>query len=174
MPANFFRANPDLQNGAWIRGNGGRTDYHAMEIELRRNMSHGLFFRTSYSLARASELAALRAVASPMKKRINIGDEGSVTHALKLYAIWELPVGKGRKLLGSANRLVDAILGGWQLATISRVQSGRMLDFGNVRLVGMCRKEFQKAFKLRFDDAGKATSTCCRRTSSTTRTARSA
>ena len=91
-----------------------------------------------------------------MEKRINTGEEGGITHALKLYAIWELPIGKGRKLLGSAHPVVDAILGGWQLATISRVQSGRMLDFGNVRLVGMSRKEFQKAFKLRFDDAGKA------------------
>ena len=25
LPVNFFRANPDLQGGAWIRGNGGGT-----------------------------------------------------------------------------------------------------------------------------------------------------
>jgi hypothetical protein len=126
-----------------------------MEIELRRNIAKGLFFRTSYSLARAWEWQRF-GLEQPMKKRINVGSEGSVTHALKLYAIWELPIGKGRKLLGSAHPVVDAILGGWQLATISRVQSGRMLDFGNVRLVGMSRKEFQKAFKLRFDNSGKA------------------
>ncbi len=30
-----------------------------------------------------------------------------------------------------------------------------MLDFGNVRLVGMSAEDLQKAFKLRFDDAGK-------------------
>ncbi len=155
LPANLFRANPDLQGGAWIRGNGGGTDYHAMEIELRRNMANGLFFRTSYSLGRSWEWQRF-GLQQPDQKRINTGVEGSITHALKLYAIWELPIGKGRRLLGSAHPVVDAILGGWQLATISRVQSGRMLDFGNVRLVGMSRKEFQKAFKLRFDDAGKA------------------
>src|SRR5262249_16671956 len=38
LPVNLFRANPDLMGGAWIRGNGGGTDYHAMEVELRRNM----------------------------------------------------------------------------------------------------------------------------------------
>src|SRR4029450_6026691 len=37
-----------------------------------------------------------------------------------------------------------------------RMQSGRLIDFGNVRLVGMSRKELQKMVKLRFDDAGKA------------------
>jgi hypothetical protein len=155
LPANFFRANPDLMGGAWIRGNGGGTDYHAMELELRRQAAKGLFFRTSYSLARSWEWQRF-GLEQPDRKRINTGVEGSITHALKLYAIWELPIGKGRKLLGSAHPVLDALFGGWQLATISRVQSGRMLDFGNVRLVGMSRKEFQKAFKLRFDDAGKA------------------
>ena len=155
LPVNLFRANPDLNGGAYIKGNGLGTDYHALEVELRRNMSHGLFFRTSYTLGRAYEWQRF-GFRNPDEKRINVGPEGGVTHALKLYAIWELPIGKNRKLLGNANRLVDGILGGWQLATISRVQSGRMLDFGNVRLVGMSRKEFQKSFKLRFDDAGKA------------------
>ena len=31
-----------------------------------------------------------------------------------------------------------------------------MLDFGNVRLVGMTKQELQDSFKLRFDDARKA------------------
>lgn len=31
-----------------------------------------------------------------------------------------------------------------------------MLDFGNVRLVNMTKKDLQEAFKLRFDDAGRA------------------
>ena len=35
---------------------------------------------------------------------------------------------------------------------IARIQSGRLLDFGNVRLVGMTREEFQKSVKLRFDN----------------------
>jgi hypothetical protein len=34
----------------------------------------------------------------------------------------------------------------------SRVQSGRLIDMGNVRLVGMDEKELRKAFKLRIDD----------------------
>jgi hypothetical protein len=68
----------------------------------------------------------------------------------KVYAIWELPIGKGRKRMGNAHPVLDALFGGWQLATISRVQHHPR------PAVGMSRKEFQKAFKLRFDDAGKA------------------
>jgi hypothetical protein len=52
----------------------------------------------------------------------------------------------------NVNGFWDRIIGGWQLAFNSRVQSGRLIDLGNVRLVGMDEKELRKAFKLRIDD----------------------
>ena len=50
---------------------------------------------------------------------------------------------------------MDRLVGGWSFDGIARIQSGTMLDFGNVRLVGMRSDELQDTFKLRFDDAGK-------------------
>jgi len=155
LPVNFFRANPDLQNGAFIRGNGGGNNYDALEVELRRNMSRGLYFRTSYTFGKAYEYQRF-SLRDGFQKRLNTGDEGGVTHAFKLYGVWELPFGKNKPFFGNSSGWVDRVIGGWQFAGWMRVQSGRMLDFGNVRLVGMSRKEFQKAFTLRFDDAGKA------------------
>ena len=46
---------------------------------------------------------------------------------------------------------MNQIIGGWQLAGNARVQSGQLVDFGNVRLVGMTRDEFAGLFKLRKD-----------------------
>jgi hypothetical protein len=153
LPANFFRANPDLMGGAYIRGNGGRTAYDAFEVEFRRNFSHGLFFRSSYTFGKTYEWQRF-SLRSPMEKRLNVGGEGGVTHGFKLYGIWELPFGKDKRFFNTGG-LLDRIIGGWQFAGTTRIQSGRMLDFGNVRLVGMSRKEFQKMFKLRFDDVGR-------------------
>ena len=50
---------------------------------------------------------------------------------------------------------MERIIGGWQLSLASRVQSGRLIDVGNVRVVGMSMDDVQKAFKLRFDHAAK-------------------
>ena len=50
---------------------------------------------------------------------------------------------------------MNAIIGGWQLNFTAILQSGRLIDFGDVRLMGMNRKEFSSAYKLRFDDAGR-------------------
>jgi hypothetical protein len=38
--------------------------------------------------------------------------------------LYELPVGRGKALLGGANRAADAIVGGWQLGTILTMQDG--------------------------------------------------
>jgi hypothetical protein len=41
--------------------------------------------------------------------------------------VYELPFGKGRTFLDSANRTVDMILGGWQISSILTIQSGPFL-----------------------------------------------
>src|SRR5262249_55070807 len=38
--------------------------------------------------------------------------------------LYELPFGKGKKMLGGGNRVVDAFVGGWQLGGILTLQAG--------------------------------------------------
>src|SRR6185436_2493407 len=76
-------------------------------------------------------------------------------HAFKVNWVYELPVGRGKKLFGNAGGVLDRIVGGWEFDGAGRVQSGQILNYGNVNLVGMTMKDLQKAFKLRFDDANK-------------------
>src|SRR4029078_13571739 len=45
-----------------------------------------------------------------------------------LAAILELPFGNGKRFLGGASRTTEMIVGGWQLATITLIQSGLALD----------------------------------------------
>jgi len=71
---------------------------------------------------------------------------------VKMNLVYPMPFGRGQRFGGNVNGFVDRVIGGWQLAFNSRVQSGRLLDLGNVRLVGMSEKELQQAFKLRIDD----------------------
>ncbi len=44
---------------------------------------------------------------------------------------------------------MNALIGGWEIDGVGRLQTGEMLDFGNVRLVGMSEEEFSKAIDLR-------------------------
>jgi hypothetical protein len=44
-------------------------------------------------------------------------------HHVTINAIYDLPVGRGKWLLGHANRFVDELVGGWQIAGVGQVVS---------------------------------------------------
>ena len=150
LPSNLILVNPDLLGGANIVENDTNTLFNSMVLELRRRVSSGLAFQTSYVFGHAtqSQFLSLR-IDSPMIR--NVGAEGDVTHAFKANVVYELPFGQGRRFGSSAGPLMNQIIGGWQLAGNARVQSGQLVDFGNVRLVGMTKSEFEGLFKLRKD-----------------------
>jgi hypothetical protein len=50
--------------------------------------------------------------------------DADVRHQLNSNFVWDLPVGRGKKLLANSNRLADEILGGWQTTGIVRWTSG--------------------------------------------------
>jgi hypothetical protein len=48
---------------------------------------------------------------------------------LSINSIYELPFGKGRKYLGNAHPVANAVLGGWQFSGIYNFTSGEPLSF---------------------------------------------
>jgi hypothetical protein len=77
-------------------------------------------------------------------------------HVVKVNWVYELPFGQGQKWGGGVGRLGNALIGGWSWNGIIRIQSGNVLDFGDVRLVGATDADLRKMFDLRFatDAAG--------------------
>ncbi len=51
-------------------------------------------------------------------------DGSDRTHAVTISGVYNLPVGRGRALLGDSNRIVDGALGGWEFGALSIIQSG--------------------------------------------------
>jgi hypothetical protein len=154
LPANYFVANPDLLGGAFLLTNSGESKYNSLQVELRRRYADGLLFQSSYVFGKGylSNWETWR------KEQFWIRDAGSpgdVTHAVKANVVYDLPFGRGRKWASNANAVVDRIVGGWQVGVSTRLQTGRLIDLGNVRMVGMSQKDAEKMFKLRFDDAGR-------------------
>jgi hypothetical protein len=154
IPANFFVANPENLGGARVTTNVDKTKYDSIQTEFRRRLSGGLQFQGSYVFGHGlnSQFLSLR---KPLLMRRNAGDPGDITHQVKTNFVYELPFGRGRRWGGNANGVVERVIGGWQIGMATKIQSGRLVDIGNVRLVGMDRKDASKAFKLRFDNANK-------------------
>jgi hypothetical protein len=154
IPANYFVANPDLLGGAFLLTNIGKSKYNSMQVELRRRYADGLLFQTSYVFGKGyvSDWETWRGDQQWIR---DAGTPGDVTHSIKANIVYDLPFGSGRKWANQGNGFVERVVGGWQVGVNTRLQTGRLIDLGNVRLMGMTMGEAKDMFKLRFDDAGR-------------------
>jgi TonB dependent receptor len=166
-PANFFVVNPGVAGGgAYVLTNLGSSFYNALQVELRRRMSAGLLFQFSYVWSHSitnGPTSSLSDYSNPTTFR-NLGldrrpGEMDIRHAFKYNAIYELPIGPGKKFL-SFRGAAGKILEGWQLAGISRVQSGLPFQLTSNRqgmntseagvvLYNMTASELQDMVKIR-------------------------
>ncbi len=149
LPANFFVVNPDANN-VNVFDSGASSDYHALQLEIRRRLSKGLQINGSYQYATESGSSFL----GFRYGRVMNPTNDTVRHAFKTQWDWTIPVGHGQRFGGNMNPILNGVLGGWTFNGVGRVQA-RMVDFGNVRLVGMSANDVQKLYKhdIRIDPA---------------------
>lgn len=155
LPANFFLTNPDLRGGVFFTGNGGYTRYDALQVEFRRRLSRGLLVQSNYSFVKGFASTRFGSFRAPRTNTLNDGVPGYVAHSFKMNWVYELPIGRGKTLLGGIGNTLDRFIGGWEFHGTGRVQSGQILNFGNVRLIGMSEQEFRSLYGLHFDDDNK-------------------
>lgn len=140
-PANFFVVNPHADD-VIVWDSGGYSDYHALQIELRRRFSKGFSINGNYQYAVEGGSGFLGFHYGRALDPID-----NVRHAIKMQWNWTVPVGRGRRFGADMNPILNGLVGGWEFTGAGRVQA-RMVDFGNVRLVGMTEKDLQKMYKF--------------------------
>jgi hypothetical protein len=148
-PANFFVVNPDV-SAVNVTDSGAFSRYNALQIELRRRLSNGFSANVNYQYAFAdsSSFDGFSFGRAWTPGSISGND---IRHALKWQADWELPFGKGRRFAGGAGTFRNALIGGWSVSGVGRLQRS-VQDLGNVKLVGMTRDELQKVYKFYHKD----------------------
>ncbi len=148
LPANFFLVNPGMLGGANVRTNIGSSHYDALQLELRRRLSRGLQMQASYAYGDTFTYGFYSLRKPIVEDLIDSGTEGAVRHAFKTDWVYELPFGRGRRFGNSLGPVLNQIVGGWSFAGTARLQSGQLVDFGNVRLVGMTEADLRNMYGL--------------------------
>jgi hypothetical protein len=147
--------NPDKLGGANMVVNVGKTRFDSLQVELRRRLSDGLQYQANYAYGNGRELNFFSFRLPTQMRRDAGGTVGDVTHSFKSSVVWDLPFGRGRRFASNAGAIMERLVGGWSLSLTSRLQSGRLVNLGNVRLVGMTEDDVQRMFKLRIDATGR-------------------
>ena len=150
LPPNFFQLNPTVSSANLLTNLGG-SNYNGGTVDVRRRMTKGLQMDVNYTFSKG-ETSIFTSLRAPLSKGVS---PINITHGLKTTWIYELPVGKGKALLGDAHGVANVLLGGWQIDGTGRVQSGSPFSMGDVRLVGMTRQQLQAAVGMRFNDGAK-------------------
>jgi len=147
LPVNFWVMNPDVSQANLVQSI-NRTKYDALQVELRRRLSKGFSFSGNYTYA-----ARYTTVRDTLRQPLQlIQDNAGVRHAFKTNWTWDIPVGRGRAFGSGMNPWINGVVGGWDFDGIVRVQSGSLLDFGSVKLVGMTLDELRNEYHVQFRD----------------------
>lgn len=109
--------------------NGAGHQYNSGTFEANHTFRNGLTYQFAYTLAR--DIGDLEG-GQASEDAYNRSRERAVwtdvqTHQVKSFVVYQLPVGKGRRFLSNSNRLLNAVIGGWNLSSLLFINSGNFL-----------------------------------------------
>jgi hypothetical protein len=127
-------ANPKLANStSWVSE--GISSYHALEVDVRRQYSHGVQLRGVYTWSKnlddgsawntsvSSNTPAF--VSFPNNPRVDYGLAATnIAHAAAINGTWELPLGAGHLWFANAGGVTNRIISDWAFSGIATLQTG--------------------------------------------------
>ncbi|HEX7296586.1 MAG TPA: hypothetical protein VF251_12580, partial [Pyrinomonadaceae bacterium] len=170
IPANFFVANPNAL-GARLLTNDSMSNYHSLQVEVRRRLSAGLMFQADYTFSKAltdapdaqgNNQSTLENFRTLRNKRLDYRrSNDDQAHRFVVNALYDLPFGRGRTYLSGTNSFVNQVIGGWSIGGIGvwstrnpfYITSGRTtfnnwaagsVDGNPAELLGITFEEFKK------------------------------
>jgi hypothetical protein len=112
------------------------SDYHGGTLSVRQRYKEKLTWDFNYTYSRSIDNASglqtsgafgAAFILNPLRPEDNRAvSDFDITHIVNANAIYQLPFGKGQAIFGDANSIVDGIIGGWQLSSIFRWNSGQV------------------------------------------------
>jgi hypothetical protein len=140
----FFRRFPGrlLRQGIDFFGNDAQNNYNSLQAKVDKRFASGLQFVAHYTWSKSLDHDSGYFNIDP---KVNYGpDDFNRKHVFSLSAVYDLPFGKGRHYMGNASRVVDLLIGGFQLNTTTNWSSGlpwsaSYANCGADQDVGVCR-----------------------------------
>ncbi|HEV8130077.1 MAG TPA: TonB-dependent receptor, partial [Acidobacteriota bacterium] len=110
------------------------SDYHAGTLSVREKLKNQLTMDFNYTFSKSIDNASgLETsgvyggafILNPLRPQDNRGiSDFDITHIINSGTLWEIPVGRGRSYMNGINSVLDGVLGGWQLTSIFRWNTG--------------------------------------------------
>jgi hypothetical protein len=112
-----------------LKANDANNSFHALQLSLQRRLTSGLLWQTQYMWSHAIADGSMGAGESISfeNQACRVCDRSDsaydVRHTFTTNAIYQLPVGPGRRFLNTRS-IAGQVLGGWELSGIATANSG--------------------------------------------------
>jgi outer membrane receptor protein involved in Fe transport len=115
----------------------GNSTFHALEVTAERRFSHGLYFLAAYTFSKTltdadysqSSQGPIYAISPFQQSRDKSLSNQDTPNALTLSSSYDLPIGKGKPLIGNPGRALGYLVSGWQVNGIFHANSGQPIAF---------------------------------------------
>ena len=131
-----------------LNENEGTSLYNSLQVKFEKQFSTGLYVGANYTFSRlttdassttqaAADYGGIGAVINPFQGNRNYSlSPDDITHNFALLAVYDLPLGKGKRWLNGSN-VLNYIVGGWRLSSSVKLVSGMPLYFRDVNVCGI-------------------------------------
>jgi hypothetical protein len=115
----------------------GDSSYNALQVTLQKRFSDGLQGALNYTFSKSLDWTSqaeriptsggnnqAQIINTWQPNQLRGRSDFNPAHQINANWIYELPVGRGRRWASDSNRVINAIVGGWQLSGIFRWTSG--------------------------------------------------
>ncbi|MFZ0543523.1 MAG: carboxypeptidase-like regulatory domain-containing protein [Candidatus Sulfotelmatobacter sp.] len=116
--------------------------YNAMQIRFQKRTTHHVSFEGSYTISKETDYSSagrnnwVGALGLGLPQQLDrLPAEHSIgasdaPQRLAGAVVVDLPIGRNQWILGNMNRALDAVIGGWSVATLLTQQSGQPMAIG--------------------------------------------
>jgi len=111
--------------------NGREARYHTFELRAQRPFLQGLSVLAGYAYVRGSRQEFFDNVDEYDENWTWI-DLQDPRHRVNLSGVWDVPIGRDRRIGSNMNPAVNAVVGGWEVAAVYRYESGQYLRFNSM------------------------------------------
>ncbi|HEY2933074.1 MAG TPA: TonB-dependent receptor [Acidobacteriota bacterium] len=119
-------------------GSIGYSDYHAGTLTVRERFKEQLTLDFNYTFSKSLDNGSglernggfgAAFILNALRPDDNKGlSDFDVKHIVNATSLWNIPIGRGRTFLNSVNPFVDGVVGGWELTSVFRWNSGLPLS----------------------------------------------
>ena len=119
---NLTRPFPEFGDITEYQQNGGQSWYNSLQVTGLHKWSNSLTLHGTWTWSKLMNQGGWTDSTYRVPSRHLDGNDR--THRITLSGVYLLPVGRNRTFLANANRIVDGVIGGWELASLYVYETG--------------------------------------------------